>query len=118
MFIWNFDDKRKTFMEILKKWFEFQLVIKKIIKTVESVSIFYNKIFHYWFFNFVIKKKKKTKQKKQPHLKPFENAHFMNCSHQATRVAKFKMSPVPLFKREKKTFVFWKKRLKQNLPMD
>ena len=51
-------------------------------------------------------KKKKTKQKKQPHLKPFENAHFMNCSHQATRVAKFKMSPVPLFKREKKTFVF------------
>ena len=63
MFIWNFDDKRKTFMEILKKWFEFQLVIKKIIKTVESVSIFYNKIFHYWFFNFVIKKKKKQSKK-------------------------------------------------------
>ena len=63
MFIWNFDDKRKTFMEILKKWFEFQLVIKKIIKTVESVSIFYYKIFHYWFFNFVIKKKKNKAKK-------------------------------------------------------
>ena len=73
-----------------------------MIKTVESESIFYYEIFHYCFFNFAIKKK----TQKQPHLKPFENAHFMKCSHQATRVAKFKMSPVPLFKREKKTFVF------------
>ena len=47
-------------MEILKKLFEFQLVIKKMIKTVESESIFYYEIFHYCFFNFAIKKKHKN----------------------------------------------------------
>ena len=100
-------------MEILKKWFEFQLVIKKMIKTVESVSIFYYEIFHYCLFNFVIKKTHKNN-----HI--WNRLKILILWNAATKQLVWRNLKCHLcpFLKEKKNICILKEKVKQNLPMD